>query len=258
MIELLPRAPYSADYVAGHTAIGFAFDAQRGVHAIGSDRLKDFHARPNTMARVPVGCDVYSRSDLGGEYLRIVDKSTECDENDTQFSDAIDPQAIEAAHSRRRQFLCSDRRELCECERLALIIEERAADVAGRAVGRASSWMTPRRFDQLDDMIKSRLAGTVTVQELASSLNLSAGFLNRAFRASTGITPYTWIAERRLDRARTLLRTSNLDLAGIAAECGFSSHAHMTARFRQRFGVVPSRFRNRLKVKYPTPKPPDP
>jgi AraC family transcriptional regulator len=39
------------------------------------------------------------------------------------------------------------------------------------------------------------------------------------------------------------LRTSHHDLSDIALAVGFSSHAHMTAAFRERLGVTPSRLR---------------
>src|SRR5262245_27320654 len=70
-VELLSRQAYCASYMAEMPIVGFAFEAQNGVHAFGSDRRVDFNARPNGLAYVPPGCDVYSRSDVGGEYLRI-------------------------------------------------------------------------------------------------------------------------------------------------------------------------------------------
>ena len=65
MIELLPGAPYEARYIASQAAIGFAFDSQRGVHAIGSDRIRPFYATPNGLAFVPMGCDVFFRIEPG-------------------------------------------------------------------------------------------------------------------------------------------------------------------------------------------------
>ena len=69
--ELLPRKPYCAAYRPEVPVVGFAFDGQIGVHAFGSDRRTDFRTRPNSLAFVPAGCDVYSTSNQGGEYLRL-------------------------------------------------------------------------------------------------------------------------------------------------------------------------------------------
>src|ERR1700681_2273143 len=69
--ELLPRHPYQAAYTPDLPVVGFAFDGQVGVHAFGSDHKAAFRARPNGLAHVPAGCDVYSQSKHGGEYLKI-------------------------------------------------------------------------------------------------------------------------------------------------------------------------------------------
>src|SRR5580658_5163902 len=69
--ELLPRSAYCAAFTPELPSIGFAFDGQAGVHAFASDRKVDFRAKPNSLAYVPPGCDIYSQSDHGGEYLKV-------------------------------------------------------------------------------------------------------------------------------------------------------------------------------------------
>ena len=257
-VELLPRGPYRTSYVATRPIVGFAFDPQVGVHAFGGDRRTGYRARPKGLARVPVGCDVYSRSETGGEYLKIVDarnddgRETGGDGDgagrDVRFGDRIDPVAIAAAHALRRELLASGAPDPLACEASVLTLEARAAAVAGRPAERASGWMTSRRLALVDELIEARLDGPLAVHELAGALGLSAGFFARAFRAGTGRTPHAWIVERRLDRARVLLLRGDADLAGVAAECGFASHSHLTARFRARFGTVPSDFRRRVRA----------
>ena len=60
--ELLPQSPYDAAYTPDAAIIGFAFDSQAGVHAFATDRRTEFPAKPNGLAYVPRGCDVYSES----------------------------------------------------------------------------------------------------------------------------------------------------------------------------------------------------
>ena len=258
-VELLPRGPYRASYVATRPIVGFAFDPQVGVHAFGGDRRTGYRARPNGLARVPVGCDVYSRSETGGEYLKIVDARDDGGREtggaggggagrDVRFGDRIDPIAITAAHALRRELLASDAPDPLACEASVLTLEARAAHVAGRPAERASGWMTARRLALVDELIEARLDEPLAVHELADALGLSAGFFARAFKAGTGRTPHAWIVERRLDRARVLLLQGDADLARVAAECGFASHSHLTARFRARFGAVPSDFRRRVRA----------
>jgi AraC family transcriptional regulator len=101
--ELLPRNPYQTAYTPEVSIIGFAFEAQVGVHAFGSDRRVAFRAKPNGLAYVPAGCDVYSTSGHGGEYLKIALAGSPSDlyKCPRRFSDLIDAIAISAAHDLR-------------------------------------------------------------------------------------------------------------------------------------------------------------
>jgi AraC family transcriptional regulator len=243
----LPRTPYRAAYTPELPSIGFAFEAQGGVHAFGSDRRVDFRAKPNGLAYLPPGCDVYSLSDHGGEYLKV---TFAWDHNEPwlwtrRFSDVIDAAAIDAAQQLRRELLAGDRIDELQCERLVDVLKQRTACVlSGIAIEPAArSWMTPRRLKLIDDLIEARLDTKLTVQELAGALRLSAGFFCRAFRAAVGKAPHDYIIDRRVSRARALLQATALDLKAIAHASGFASHAHMTATFRTRLGVAPSAFR---------------
>lgn len=245
--ELLPREPYEAAYTAHSPVIGVAFEGQVGVHAFGSDRKTDFQAMANGLAYVPAGCDVYSQSKRGGEYLKI---TLECSQGESwpssrRFSDVIDPLAIDAARQLRRQLLAPHGIDEVQCERFVQTLRDRTLCVVSGVSTEpaARSWMTPRRLRLVDELIEARLDTKVTVQDLADALALSAGFFCRAFSAAAGQAPHDHIVDRRVSRARMLLRNPALDLSAIAQASGFASHAHMTATFRKRLGVTPSELR---------------
>jgi len=65
-IELLARAGYEAAYTPELPSVRFAFDGQVEVHAFGGDRRTGFGVRPDSLAYVPTGRDVFSRSESGG------------------------------------------------------------------------------------------------------------------------------------------------------------------------------------------------
>jgi len=243
--ELLPRRPYCASYTAETPVIGFAFDAQSGVHAFGSDRRIDFHAKQNGLAYVPQGCDVYSRSAVGGEYLRITFRLGHHEQQSRRFSDVIDPTAIDAAYRLRRALLAQRDTDELQCERWVHILSERTAAVLfdPSPLRAAAGWMTPRRLRLVDELIEARLETKVTVQQIADALGLSAGFFSRAFRSAVGKSPHDHIIDCRISRARALLANAALDLGAIALASGFASHAHMTATFRKRLGVTPGELR---------------
>jgi AraC family transcriptional regulator len=250
-IELLPRAPYEASYTPGFPVIGFAFEAQNGMHAFGSSRKEPFHAKPNHLSFVPAGCDVYSQSSHGGEYLRIaLDAScTGFEESERRFSNFIDPIAVDAAERLRGRLLSSsdDVIDPLRFEHLVHMLRDRVRSILGGGVNEASeaAWMTPRRLSRTFEMIEAGLDHKLTVQEIASGLRLSAGFFSRAFKAAVGKAPHDYVIDRRVARARDLLSASDMTLAAIAHAAGFASHAHMTSMFRERLGVTPSHIRRR-------------
>jgi AraC family transcriptional regulator len=248
--ELLPPGPYDVAFTPDTAIVGFAFESQTGVHAFATDRRTDFRARPNGLAYVPPGCGVYSRSHQGGEYLKIVisPEPAEARVRDRRFSDVVDPAAICAAQNLRAILLAGDPVDPVAFEYWRDTLIDRAAHVMGRdeAGSRAGRWMTARRLKHVDELIDAGLDDRLTVQELAASLCLSAGFFSRAFKASVGKAPHDYIIDRRISRARTLLQDDALELSSIALACGFTSHAHMTTTFRSRLGVTPSHLRRQI------------
>lgn len=254
-IELLPARPYEARYVAEADGLGFAFDLQRGIHSFDSDRAGAFCTRPNSAAFVPKGCDVYSRSPTGGEYLVVVlNEAPETPPPCTgRFTDVILPPIVAAAH-RLRARLLADASEPMLVDGDVHELLYRFAFHASPPPGcrGAERWMTPRRLTTVTDLIEARLHGPLAVSELARELGLSAGFFMRAFKAATARSPHSYIVDRRIARARQLLLASGrgggdvAGLADVALAAGFSSHAHMASAFRERLGVPPGRLRRQI------------
>jgi len=237
-IELLPGAGYATRYVASQSAIGFAFDSQRGVHAIGSDRVRPFDALPNGLAFVPVGCDVMSESPMGGEYLRVIRTDGTALKGEQAFNNRIDPPAIVLASRMRNALLQASVEDDWEC--WALGLAERAH---GKDILLPQGTITGRRLRLLDEFIDAGLNGPLGIQSMARLLELSEGYFTRAFKQATGKSPHSYLIDRRLARARALMRDSKASLADIALACGFNSQAHMTSAFKQRLGVSPAQLR---------------
>ncbi|WP_445764972.1 helix-turn-helix domain-containing protein [Pseudomonas sp. RIT-To-2] len=239
-IELLPGAPYEARYVASEAAIGFAFDSQRGVHAIGSDRVVPFQATANGLAFVPAGCDVYSASAHGGEYLRLTRVDGLPLRGEQAYNNRVDRAAMNLARRLRSALLqgAAD----ADWEGWALQLAQRASAGQG-APGTEGGSMTSRRLAMLDDFIDAGLDGALSVQAMAALLGLSEGHFMRAFKQATGSSPHSYLIDRRLARARALVCGSRERLADIAPACGFASQAHMATLFRQRLGVSPRALR---------------
>ncbi|MFD5521158.1 AraC family ligand binding domain-containing protein [Streptomyces sp. NPDC127066] len=112
---------------------------------------------------------------------------------------------------------------------------------------------------RIADAVRDRLAGELqdppSLASLATDLGLSRYQLLRAFRTATGIPPYAWLAQHRVNRARRLLE-SGLRPAEVAGLVGFADQAHLTRWFRRVLGVTPAAYRASVLPFPPQPPPP--
>ena len=82
-----------------------------------------------------------------------------------------------------------------------------------------------------------------SVSELAGLANQSRATFARAFTTLAGVSPGAMLTRLRMERARLLLRTSNLSLNAVALEVGYDSPAAFSRAFRQCHGDAPGRYR---------------
>lgn len=93
------------------------------------------------------------------------------------------------------------------------------------------------------DFVEAELSGDLSLSSLADQAGLSQAVFGRAFRNAFGTSPHQYVLARRLERARTLLLSTDLPVSLIALETGFSSQSHLTTAFGQRSGLTPAQFR---------------
>lgn len=92
-------------------------------------------------------------------------------------------------------------------------------------------------------LVEERLAERLTLDDLAGAAGLSRFHFGRAFREATGQTPIAFLQERRLDRARDLLRGTRLPVGEVARRAGFGSASRFGEVFRRETGTTPARWR---------------
>ncbi|WP_086733659.1 AraC family transcriptional regulator [Erythrobacter colymbi] len=103
--------------------------------------------------------------------------------------------------------------------------------------------LPPARLRRVIDFIEANLAEPLTLDLLAHIAGLSVFHFARVFRQATGVSPYRYVSERRLQHAQRLLMSHELAVAEIGAACGFPRHANFTAAFTRARGLSPSAYR---------------
>jgi AraC-like DNA-binding protein len=93
------------------------------------------------------------------------------------------------------------------------------------------------------DLADSRYAEPLDVEALARAAHVSPRHFSRSFRQTFGETPHQYLLTRRIERARHLLRTTDMQVAEVCLEVGFNSVGSFTTTFRRHVGVSPTQYR---------------
>jgi len=109
-----------------------------------------------------------------------------------------------------------------------------------------SNGLSRERLQRVSDYIEAHLDNRLTLTEIAGVACLSPYHFSRSFKQVVGVGPRRYILQRRVERAKTLLRRSDQPLSWIAQEAGFTDQSHLTTEFRRQIGMTPGRFRAAL------------
>lgn len=111
------------------------------------------------------------------------------------------------------------------------------------ALPAARGGLDRRRLARVVDFIEDNLGRELGLDELARVACLSPYHFVRSFRSAVGQTPHRYLMERRVARARALLKSGGVPLSQVADACGFASQAHFTSAFKRAVGTTPGAYR---------------
>ena len=91
--------------------------------------------------------------------------------------------------------------------------------------------------------IDADLSADLSTGTLAKSQGISLGYLSTVFRREVGQTLSDYIRGRRLEYAKYLLRTTDMQVQAVALQCGILDVQYFAKMFKQKLGVTPSEYR---------------
>lgn len=98
----------------------------------------------------------------------------------------------------------------------------------------------PKPVQRVKKHIDENIEREITLDQLASTANLSPQHLISSFRKHIGLTPMRYLWQARANRGRALLLQSGLSVSEIAYQCGYKNPFHFSRHIRQNFGMAPT------------------
>lgn len=121
-----------------------------------------------------------------------------------------------------------------------------------RATARIHGGLPGWQLRKAKELIESKLDGDLTIADIALECGLTPSYFSRQFARSTGLAPHRWLLKRRVEKAKSLMRETNLRLSEIALACGFADQSHFTRVFSGAEGTTPRLWRAEIRSRIPS------
>jgi AraC family transcriptional regulator len=112
-------------------------------------------------------------------------------------------------------------------------------------LGNGAPTVLPRyKMRRATDYIDGHLREDLTLGAISAALSMSPWHFAHAFRRTLGVAPHRYVLLRRVERARHLLRETDLPITEIAHLVGYSNPGNFSVAFHRLTGCSPRNFRN--------------
>jgi AraC family transcriptional regulator len=92
------------------------------------------------------------------------------------------------------------------------------------------------------DYMHEHIEENLSLETIAQVVGMSRYHFIRCFKQAIGISPYQYLVQQRVERAKRLLQVSQLSLTEIAIACGFANQSHFTTCFKRQIKITPRTF----------------
>ena len=219
---------------AGDGKIGLQLRSAPGRYrADGSVRFGHFHVSDGLLARTAEGLDLpdFKEASLRPDIVLIEDRSL------VAMLELYGRRTLDELNPPSR----------IEMEARALLIVEHLVRTyhTARPAPLRRGGLAPWQLKRACEAMMAEIDRNPGLDDLAEVVGCSPTHFSRAFKQSTGLAPFHWLAERRIEKAKALLEEGGLSLAEIALAVGFSAQPQFTTAFGRATGVTPGQWRRK-------------
>jgi AraC-like DNA-binding protein len=103
--------------------------------------------------------------------------------------------------------------------------------------------LPPGTRRRVQEYIEARLTERIRLADLATVAGLSVYHFAREFKRTVGVSPHSYVTQKRVRKAQDMLAHTDLPLSEIALAAGFFDQSHLARHFREFAGVTPAEYR---------------
>ena len=92
------------------------------------------------------------------------------------------------------------------------------------------------------DIIILNMSEPPSLQELANEVGLNLKKLKEGFKQIYGDTVYSFLFDYKMEHARKLLESNQLNVNEVGLQVGYSTSSHFIAAFKKKFGTTPKQY----------------
>ncbi len=92
--------------------------------------------------------------------------------------------------------------------------------------------------------IYSHIKDRVTIEDLAAYTGKSVSYISRLFKSEMNVSVSSFIRTAKIDKAKNMLRYSQVSLVEISSYLSFSSQSHFIKLFKEETGMTPKKYRS--------------
>ena len=96
------------------------------------------------------------------------------------------------------------------------------------------------------DYINSALSTKLSLKAIAETVGMSQYYFCRSFKQVTGMTPWQYVVQQRINAAKQLLKKPHISVVETSRLLGFSTQSQFTTFFRRHTGISPTAYRKSL------------
>jgi AraC family transcriptional regulator len=130
-----------------------------------------------------------------------------------------------------------------EIQSLGSLVYLETLRVLGTVRSARRSGLSDQEFAAISEFIDAELGNDLTCAAIATAANVPLRVVFDGMKLRTGMSPYQYVMEKRVERARHLLQSTEMPISEIALLCGFSSQQHLTSTLTSKLGQSPQKIR---------------